>query len=342
MTPRDAIRLLQSEIVQVVGCTEPAAIAYAFRTLVRHLPVPPGPDSLIARLQVSRDAFRNASTAVVPQLKLPGILAAAAAGCASRADDFNVFADFDLKLARRFMKNGDWLRVVPVRRNGLFVALRFNADTGIVLSGRHNHIAQLVVHGRDLTPREISLPPAPKLDEIFALARARHPKLEALALDFITRQVPPEKGFPLNEQIARRIAGRMAGYAHPVMTLTGSGNQGIFIALPYRHLYAKQGDTILPALVFSLLAQVHLSHKHKRLSADCGLATKAAPALAAGLAFARGASPADIRRLFREIPARLAGLACEGAEPACGGKARQALRAVGSLPFYLALAHRAD
>jgi L-cysteine desulfidase len=119
MTARDAIRLLQGEIVQVVGCTEPAAIAFAFRTLIRHMPVPPGPESLFARLHVSRDAFRNASTAVVPHLKVPGILAAAAAGLASRANDFNVFADFDLKLARRFMKNGDWLRVVPVRRNGL-------------------------------------------------------------------------------------------------------------------------------------------------------------------------------------------------------------------------------
>ena len=51
-------------------------------------------------------------------------------------------------------------------------------------------------------------------------------------------------------------------------------------------------------------------------------------ALAAGLAFARGASPAEIRRIFREIPARLAGLTCEGAEPACGRKARRAFRAV--------------
>jgi L-cysteine desulfidase len=328
MTAREAIRLLQGEIVQVVGCTEPAAIAFAFRTLIRHMPFPPGPDSLFARLQVSRDAFRNASTAVVPHLQVPGILAAAAAGRASRANDFNVFADFDLKLARRFMKNGDWLRVVPVRRNGLFVALKLNADTGIVLSGRHNHIEQLVVYGRDLTPREPPSLPPPKLDDIFALARARHPKLEALALDFITRQVPPEKGFPLEEQIARRVAGRMAGYTHPVMTLTGSGNQGIFIALPYRQLYAEQGPSILPALVFSLLAQVHLSHKHKRLSADCGLATKAAPALAAGLAFARGAAPADVRRIFREVPARLAGLTCEGAEPACGAKARRAWAAL--------------
>lgn len=235
MTTRDALRLLQAEIVQVVGCTEPAAIAYALRTLVRHTQPPPSPETFRAELRISVDARRNASTAVVPRLKQPGIHAAAAAGLASRADDF------------------------------------------------------------------------------------------------ITRQVPAEKGYSLETQIARRVTGRMTGYTHPVMTITGSGNQGIFIGLPYQRLHARHGDRILPAVVFSLLAQIHLSARHQRLSSTCGLATKAAPALAAGLAYARGATPAEIERLFRAIPARLKALTCEGAEPACGDKARRAYRAVAAL-----------
>ena len=44
--------------------------------------------------------------------------------------------------------------------------------------------------------------------------------------------------------------------------------------------------------------------------------------------FLRGASSADIRRIFRDVPACLADLTCEGAEPACGRKARRAFRAV--------------
>ncbi len=330
MIPRDAIWLLQSEIVQVVGCTEPAAIAYAFRTLVRQLPRKPAPGSFRAELRLSQDAFRNASTAVVPRLKTRGILAAAAAGLASRADGFNVFADFDLRRARAFMRNPAWLKIIPVRRHGLFVHAQLPAlRTGVTLQGRHDHVEKLVVFGEDRTPREKPLPPPPTLAEIFKLARQRDPQLEALARDFLLRQVPAEKGYSLETQIARRVAGRMSGYSHPVMTLTGSGNQGIFIGLPYRRLYAEQGDTILPAVVFSLLAQVHLSAQHDRLSAACGLATKAGPALAAGLAFARGAAPAEIRRIFRKIPAQLADLTCAGAEPACGRKARRAFRVIG-------------
>ena len=329
MTPREAFRLLQSEIVQVVGCTEPAAVAYAFRTLVRHLPRKPAPRTFRVELRLSQDAFRNASTAVVPRLKTRGILAAAAAGLASRADGFNVFADFDLRRARAFMKNPGWLKIVPVRRRGLFVHAQLpGLRTGVTLAGRHDRVEKLVVFGEDRTPREKPLPPPPTLAEIFKLARQRDPQLEALARDFLLRQVPAEKGFSPETQIARRVAGRMSGYSHPVMTITGSGNQGIFIGLPYRQLYAEQGDDLLPAVVFSLLAQVHLSAQKDRLSADCGLATKAGPALAAGLAFARGASPADVRRIFRDVPALLAGLTCEGAEPACGRKARRTFRAV--------------
>ena len=334
MTAPEALRLLQGEIVQVVGCTEPAAVGYALRTLVRHLPQRPTPATFRAELRLSQDTFRNASTAVVPRLKTRGILAAAAAGLASRADGLDVFADFDLRRARAFLKKPGWLTIVPVRRRGLFVHAQLpGLRTGITLAGRHDRIEKLVVFGEDRTPREKPLPPPPTLAEVFRLARARHPQLEALARDFLLRQVPAEKGYPLETQVARRVAGRMAGYSHPVMTLTGSGNQGIFIGLPLRRLYAEQGAAILPAVVFSLLAQVHLSARHDRLSSKCGLATKAGPALAAGLAFARGAGPAEIRRLFRTVPARLAGLTCEGAEPACGRKARRAFRAVWPPPI---------
>ena len=329
MNPREALRLLQGEIVQVVGCTEPAAIGYALRTLARHLPQRPTPAAFRAELRLSSDTLRNASTAVVPRLKTRGILAAAAAGLASRADGLNVFADFDLRRARAFLQNPAWLNVVPVRRRGLFVHAQLpGLRTGVTLAGRHDRIEKLVVFGRDRTPREKPLPPPPTLADMFKLARTRDPQLEALARDFLLRQVPAENGFSPESQIARRVAGRMAGYVHPVMTLTGSGNQGIFIGLPFRRLYAEQGDAILPAVVFALLAQVHLSAQHDRLSEKCGLATKAGPALASGLAFADGASPADIRRIFRDFPARLADLTCEGAEPACGQKARRAYRAI--------------
>ena len=329
LTPQAAHRLLRGEIMPVVGCTEPAAIGYALRLLTQPRPHPVQPGRWRVILRISREALRNASTAVVPHLRVRGVRAAAAAGIASSANDFNIFAAVDLRRARAFLRASDWLEIVPVRRCGLYVQARLvGQPTSVTLAGRHDHIKQWMVAGRDRTPVANQMPRPPTLADIFRLARAWNPRLENLARDFLLRQVPAEPGHKLETQIARRITGRMTGFAHPVMTITGSGNQGIFIALPYRALLAKMGDAILPAVVFTLLAQVYLTAKHKRLSAECGIATKAAPALAAGLAFARGAGPAEVRRIFRDIPAQLAGLTCEGAEPACGRKARQAFRAV--------------
>jgi len=332
MNSRQALSLLKSELIQVVGCTEPAAIGYAFRTLRRHLspslalPVP-------AEVQISQDAFRNASTAVVPHLLQRGIRAAAAAGLASRANDFNVFANFDLPAAWALLRKKGWLRILPVKRRGLYIRVRIpSQQASITLYRQHDHIHQLVIDGQDLTPAHRPRPSPPDLEESFALAQRRNPELEALALNFIMRQVTAEPGYPLADQVARRVSGRMSGYSHPVMTLTGSGNQGIFIGLPYRHLYAENGNAILPALVFSLFVQLHLSHRHKRLSGDCGLATKAAPALAAGLAFFRGATLPEIRRRLRNIPARLLPMKCPGACPSCGTKAKHCLQTVWPFP----------
>jgi L-cysteine desulfidase len=330
MNSRDALRLLKSEIVQVVGCTEPAAVGYAFRTLSRHLPAMLEPcHHAPLELRISRDAHRNASTAVVPHLLQRGIRAAVAAGLTSRRNDFNVFADFDLPAARELLKRKRWVHIIPVRRRGLHISARIpSQQASLILETRHDHIRQFIIGDRNLTPNPVSLPPPPGLDEIWALAQRRSPKIEALALDFIIRQVAAESGYPLAEQIARRVSGRMSGYSHPVMTLTGSGNQGIFIGLPYRQLYQEKGEAILPSLVFSLFVQLHLSHRHKRLSGDCGLATKAAPSLAAGIAFSQGATLPEIRRLLREIPTRLLPMRCPGACPSCGMKAEQCLEIV--------------
>ena len=116
----------------------------------------------------------------------------------------------------------------------------------------------------------------------------------------------------------------MSGSSSPVMTITGSGNQGIFLGVPYRELYRKHGNKILPAVVFSLLTQIHLTKQRKRISDKCGLATKAAPALAAGLAFAKGEDLTNIRQVMREVEQRLQDMRCYGARASCGNKAARA------------------
>ena len=164
--------------------------------------------------------------------------------------------------------------------------------------------------------------------EIMAVAAKRDPGLENAALDFIMRQVRGDSSVALSERIAALVRARMGGSPAPVMTIAGSGNQGIFLGAPYYELYRRRGDKILPAVVVSLLTQLFLTEEHKRISDDCGLATKAGPALAAGLAFAGGRDPAEIRRIMRDVEHRLRDMRCYGAHPSCGTKAARAYRQV--------------
>nr|AEI30566.1 uncharacterized protein family UPF0597 [uncultured microorganism] len=98
---------VNNEIMEVVGCTEPAAIAYAFAKLAECHKIPVTPANIKAELYLSYDIYRNASSAGIPYLKEKGIFPAAAMGIFSKITQLNVFAKFEqrqLGNAKRLLK----------------------------------------------------------------------------------------------------------------------------------------------------------------------------------------------------------------------------------------------
>ena len=323
-------RLLQSEIRQVIGCTEPACIAYALRTAARHLTGRLDLGSCRATLHLSEEVFRNASTATVPFLKLRGIRAAAAAGLASKAHGLNVFPTMRPAAARRLLRRRGWLRIEPLPRQGLYVRaelVNHRDQVTVVIEGRHDRIVEITRKGRPRVRSRLAGPAAPNLSAIYRIAGLRDWGLERQAKDFLLHQPWGDPAKPMGARLARLITERMTGVPHAVWTITGSGNQGLFLALPLLELYRARGRQALPVVVFALLTQVHLGVVRKRISDVCGLANKAAPALAAGLAFAQGADLPRIRRTIREVTRSLADMKCRGARASCGDKAIRALQA---------------
>ena len=328
---REINDLLRAETVAVTGCTEPASVAYAFRRACGALRQGLDPLKARAELHASADVLRNASTAVVPILNRRGLRAVVAAGLSSSGRSFNVFLTVDPRIARIVLKRRSWLAVKPVSLEGIYVraVLRMPGESvAVVICGRHNEIRSIVRNGitvyRNCLPRRRAL----TLSEILAIAAKHDPDLEDAARDFITRQVRGDASAALPDRIAALVRARMGGSSKPVMTITGSGNQGIFLGAPYYELYRKHGDKILPAVVVSLLTQILLTEKRRRISDDCGLATKAGPALAAGLAFADGRDVRAIRRIMSDVGRRLGEMRCYGARQSCGNKARRTYRQV--------------
>lgn len=323
--------LLELEIVQVTGCTEPAAAAFAFATAKKYLRKPFDPLQFSAELSATCDILRNASTAVVPRLNKRGLRAVAAAGLASSPENFNIFPSMKLPLANRLLRRRGWLAAQPLDQKEFFVRAvlkQSGEEVTAEIRGRHDHITRVLQNGkmvyRAAQRRDATL----TMPEIWSVVKKRNPALEKIALDFITGQVRGARSTGLTERVPRLVRERMLGSASPVMTVTGSGNQGIFIGVPFYELYLEKGKAILPAVLFALLTQIHLTKKASRISGVCGLATKAAPALTAGLMYAQGASLAEIQKAIGETVRRIGKIPCPGAMASCGTKARKVLQHV--------------
>lgn len=324
-------KLLQDEIVQVVGCTEPAGVAYALSHARHLLGASFDPVTVTAELHLSKEVKRNASTAVVPFLNRRGLRTVASAGLAASADDFNLFPSVDVKAAEKLLARRRWLHVAELggRAFRIRVVVRCGRESAEVeIRARHDRIFSAKRNGKSIKqaaePTSVSL----TLEEIYSAVRRRDSELEAVARDFVLSQVRGDEELPMDRRIAELIRARMCGSPLPVITLTGSGNQGIFIGVPFCVLYAEHGNSVLPSVLLALLIQIYRSEKKNRISGECGLAQKAAPALAAGIALHRGATLNQIKKLMLSVESELDGMKCHGALPGCGKKAEKAYRTV--------------
>ena len=325
-------KLLRAEIAEVVGCTEPAAIAYAVQCAKRYLKMPFKPDTVRVILRLSPEVLRNASTAVVPVINRKGIKAAVTAGLLSTSTDFNLFASLKVPPAHPLLTRRSWLSVVPSMKHGIYIRALLitpGETVTVTVKGRHDSITAITRNGGSVYRKSRQRIPRLKgLKEIATVVKRRTTRLESIAGDFIMNQVKGDPGEPHSDSVAGLITKRMSGQPIPVVTITGSGNQGIFLGVPLCALYRKLGRRALPAVLFSLLTQIYLSQIRKRISDTCGLATKSAPSLAAGLAYARGENITAIRRSMTTVYERLKKMPCHGAKPSCGFKASHSLRCV--------------
>ena len=115
---------------------------------------------------------------------------------------------------------------------------------------------------------------------------------------------------------------RMSGAMVPVMSNSGSGNQGISCSIPV-YLYAKENhcseEKTLRALALSNLAVIYIKQSLGRLSALCGCVV-AATGSAAGITYLMGGNYEEITYAIKNMIANISGMICDGAKPSCSLK----------------------
>ena len=115
---------------------------------------------------------------------------------------------------------------------------------------------------------------------------------------------------------------RMAGVMIPVMSNSGSGNQGITATLPvvvYAEDNHKTDEELTRALVLSHLTAIYIKQNLGRLSALCGCVV-AATGSSCGITYLMGGEYQQIVFAVQNMIANLTGVICDGAKPSCSLK----------------------
>ena len=115
---------------------------------------------------------------------------------------------------------------------------------------------------------------------------------------------------------------RMNGCEMPVGVNSGSGNQGMTVAVPIlvyaKHLKSEE-ETVFRALVLANMIAIYEKTGIGRLSAYCG-AVSAGAAAAAGIAYLNGDDYDTVIHTVVNALAASSGIVCDGAKASCAAK----------------------
>lgn len=115
---------------------------------------------------------------------------------------------------------------------------------------------------------------------------------------------------------------RMGGAKMPVMSNSGSGNQGIASTLPvvvYAEEVGASEEQLVRALILSHLTVIYIKQSLGRLSALCGCVV-ASTGSSCGITYLMGGGYDEVSMAVKNMVANLTGVICDGAKPSCALK----------------------
>ncbi|MEI0604662.1 L-serine ammonia-lyase, iron-sulfur-dependent, subunit alpha [Brachyspira alvinipulli] len=357
------IDILKEELVPALGCTEPIAIAYAgakIRDIVGEIP-----DSIVVKC--SGNIIKNVKGVTVPNSNgLKGIDIAAVLGLIGGDSSRNLevlstVKQEDIDKTKELVKNGFCTCDLIEGSENLHIIIEAkykNTFSCIEIKNAHTNITKIIKDGKEIftsdnasSDKELADRESLKIKEI--LNFANEVNIEDIR-EIISRQIEmntaiSEEGIKneygssigrtllkyygddvRNKAKAYASAGsdaRMGGCPMPVVTNSGSGNQGITVSIPVIE-YAKymnvSEEKLYRALVLSNLIAI-LQKKHiGKLSAFCGVVC-AATGAASGIAYLHDADYNIISDTITNALCTIGGMVCDGAKASCASKISEAV-----------------
>ena len=350
------IALIHREVVPAIGCTEPMCVALCTAKATEKLGC--RPDKIEAYL--SANILKNAMGVGIPGTGMIGLPIAIALGAIIGKSEYRLEVLKDL--TPETLEEGKTFIAedrIAIRQkqnccDKLYVEIICSAgdkSASAVIAGGHTRFvdettgpsaqADSAADSEDVA-LNLSLvhdfaTTAP-LDEIRFILEARTYNMNA-AREALKGNYGHNLGKTIDRPLSKGIFGnsiychiisrtasacdaRMGGAMIPVMSNSGSGNQGICATNPVC-VYAKENENteeeLIRALTLSHLTAIYIKQSLGKLSALCGCVV-ASIGSSCGITYLMGGDYEHICFAVKNMIANLTGMICDGAKPACSLK----------------------
>ena len=350
------IALIHREVVPAIGCTEPMCVALCTAKATEKLGC--RPDKIEAYL--SANILKNAMGVGIPGTGMIGLPIAIALGAIIGKSEYRLEVLKDL--TPETLEEGKTFIAedrIAIRQkqnccDKLYVEIICSAgdkSASAVIAGGHtrfvdettgpsaqaNPAADSEVVALNLSLVHDFATTAP-LDEIRFILEARTYNMNA-AREALKGNYGHNLGKTIDRPLSKGIFGnsiychiisrtasacdaRMGGAMIPVMSNSGSGNQGICATNPVC-VYAKENENteeeLIRALTLSHLTAIYIKQSLGKLSALCGCVV-ASIGSSCGITYLMGGDYEHICFAVKNMIANLTGMICDGAKPACSLK----------------------
>lgn len=359
---RQIIALVKSEVIPAIGCTEPIAVALCVAKAAEVLNKRPEKITVLLSANILKNAMgvgipgtgmiglpiavalgaligKSAYQLEVLKDSTPDAVEAGKRFIEEKRINISLKDDIEEKLYIEVCCEADTDKATAIIAGGhtCFTYIMHNGD--ILLDKQTTSCIEEEENVLDLTLRKVyDFAMTTSLDDIrFILDTARLNKTAA------ERSFEGEYGHGLGKILRgtyeHRIMGdsvfshilsytsgacdaRMAGAMIPVMSNSGSGNQGISATLPvlvYAEENGKSEEELIRALMLSHLTVIYIKQSLGRLSALCGCVV-AATGSSCGITWLMGGTYEQVAYAVQNMIANLTGMICDGAKPSCALK----------------------
>jgi L-cysteine desulfidase len=348
---------LDAEWKPALGCTEPAAVAWAAALAAGQ----GGGKVRQVRLVCDPRTYKNCYAVGLPNSdRATGILWALALGThlpdgSLGLRSFEGVTPSIIQAAGVLLEQRGVHVEVDPQQTCLLVDVTVVREQGVgraVLEREHTHLARLeqdgtLVGGAASERRSVETPSlrqevaALSIQELMDLARTLSPEdrqrlQEGVSLNlaiarhglslFPAGYVAPtgqDSQTRLSRLVSSGVFARMSGESMTVMTLAGSGNKGITVAVPVSlwgresgHPEARTEEALAFACLMTTAATWHLG----TLSAVCGAANAAGIGIASALVLLEGGNAQQVGFAIANMVGNVAGMICDGAKIGCAMK----------------------